>query len=74
MSGDRMMYRWRGMNAEQREHVRKHRQEHRLPFHSPPHYQSDCGLYLMTAACFDHKPIIGTSPERTALEFRGGPA
>jgi putative transposase len=58
------------MTAEQREQTRKHRREYRLPFHSPPHYESDCGLYLMTAACFDHKPVIGTSPERM-LAFEG---
>ena len=62
--GDRMMYRWRGMTAEQREQTRRHRRELRLPFHSPPHYESECGLYLITAACFEHKPVIGMSPER----------
>ena len=63
---DRLIYRWRGMTAEQREQVRQYRQEYSLPFHSPPHYESDCGLYLMTAACFEHAPVIGVSPERMA--------
>jgi len=58
------MYRWRGMTAEQREQARQYRKEYRLPFHSPPHYESDSGLYLITAACFDHAAIIGANPQR----------
>jgi putative transposase len=58
------MYRWRQLTDEQRQHVRKHREESRFPFHSPPHYQSDCGLYLMTASCYEHKPVIGANPDR----------
>ncbi|WP_198953600.1 hypothetical protein [Rhodopirellula sp. MGV] len=30
-----------------------------------PHIESDCtSLYMLTAACFEHSPIIGSSPER----------
>jgi putative transposase len=66
---DREMYRWRGMTAKQRDETLKFRKEHHLPFHNPPHCESDCGLYLITAACFEHKPVIGKSPERmTAFE------
>ena len=65
-SADRPMYRWRGMTDEQREQVRKHRREQRAPWHSPPHFESDSGLYLITAACFEHVPVIGASPERMA--------
>jgi putative transposase len=58
------MYRWRQMTTEQREAVLKDRQWHRLPWHSPPHYENDSGLYLVTAACFEHRHVIGHSPER----------
>jgi putative transposase len=61
---DRAMYRWRKMSPEQREQAGQDREELRLPFHSPPHCESDCGLYLVTAACFEHAPIIGASPGR----------
>jgi len=64
MYDDRLMYRWRKMTSEERDNLRKHRRENRLPLHSPPHYDSDCGLYLITAACFEHEPFIGASPER----------
>jgi putative transposase len=60
------MYRWRHMNAEQRQAVLEYRQRHRLPWHGPPHYVSDAALYLLSAACYEHRPIIGASPERLA--------
>ncbi|MBI1899606.1 MAG: transposase, partial [Planctomycetia bacterium] len=41
-----------------------------LPWHSPPHYVSETELYLITAACFEHRPVIGESPQRMA-EFEG---
>src|SRR5215472_15119421 len=63
---DRPMYRWRSMTDEQRDQVRKHRRENALPRHSPPHYRGETGLYLLTAACFEHRPVIGVSPERMA--------
>lgn len=35
-----------------------------LPWHSPPHRGSDKMRYLLTAACFEHRPIIGENPVR----------
>jgi len=35
-----------------------------LPWHSPPHRVSDKMRYLLTAACFEHRPIIGENPVR----------
>ena len=64
------MYRWRKLTEQQRAAVLRQRREERKPWHSPPHYQSDSTTYyLITAACFEHKHIIGHSPERmTAFE------
>jgi putative transposase len=64
MDSDRPMYRWRQMTPEERSEVLQYRQRHHLPWHSPPHYASDAGLYLITAACFEHKPVIGSPSER----------
>ncbi len=36
------------------------------PWHGPPHYESECRHYLLTAACYEHRPWIGTGPERMA--------
>jgi putative transposase len=66
MNPDRPMYRWRRMTSAQRKVALEHRQKHRLPWHSPPHYAGDSELYLVTAACYEHRQVIGVSPERMA--------
>jgi putative transposase len=64
------MYRWREMTAEQRQAVLLERQLHRLPWHGPPHYESESQHYLITAACYEHRPIIGSTPARMS-DFEG---
>jgi putative transposase len=58
------MCRWRQVTPEQRDAALEHRRHNRLPWHGPPHYSSDSGLYLITAACFEHHPVIGSTPLR----------
>src|SRR4051794_8011229 len=60
------MYRWRKMTAQQRAKTLEYRQRNQLPWHSLPHYESEDGLYLITAACYEHKPHVGASPRRMA--------
>jgi putative transposase len=53
------------MTPEQRSAVLEDRLRHGRPRHSIPHVESDITTYYMvTAACFEHKPIIGHSPDR----------
>jgi putative transposase len=66
MNADRPMYRWRRMTPEQRQEALEYRQRHRLPWHGPPHYQDESEVYLITAACYEHKPVIGLTAERMA--------
>jgi putative transposase len=66
MNADRPMYRSRYMTPEQRKKALEHRQRYRLAWHGPPHYESEAGQYLITAACFEHKPVIGLRPARMA--------
>src|SRR4051794_33169037 len=61
MNIDRKMYRWRTMTDEQRQETLQHRKRQRLPWHSPPHFHAESELYLITAACYEHAPIIGVS-------------
>lgn len=42
----------------------KHRRECRHPMHSPPHYVGEDGYYHLSAACYEHRPWIGVTPER----------
>jgi len=61
------MYRWRQWTPEQRKSILTERLYRKLPSHSPAHIVSDhTSIYLITAACFEHAPIIGRSDERLA--------
>ncbi len=66
MNPDRVMYQWRRMTPEQRREALTERQRRNLPWHGPPHYATESGHYLMTAACYEHRPVIGCSPQRMA--------
>jgi putative transposase len=58
------MYNWRKLTPEIREKVLENRRSLKRPWHSPPH--QDWGLcdYHVSAACYEHQPFIGYSPER----------
>lgn len=52
------------MTAEERESVLAHRKQLQRPWHTPPHPLGGAGEYHLTAACYEHKVIIGLSPKR----------
>ena len=58
------MYAWRQMTDKQRDEALRLRQLCRHPWHSPPHWQSQTRRYHVIAACYEHAPVIGVSPER----------
>ena len=64
------MYLWRQLNEQQRRELVAFRSFNGRPWHSPPHRESQNGRYLFTAACFEHRHIIGGSPQRMA-DFQG---
>jgi putative transposase len=70
----RPRYQWRQLTPVERDEVLCSRQRLGSPWHSPPHRasgDSECAnLYHITAACYEHLPIIGTSPTRMD-EFAG---
>ncbi len=61
------MYDWRKMTLKQRTDALEMRSARRFPWHGPPHfvYNVPCHFHL-SAACYEHAPIIGLSPERMA--------
>ena len=59
------MYNWRKMSEEQRACLLAYRRLQDQPWHSPPHARED-NWYHISAACFEHQPIIGKSPDRMA--------
>lgn len=58
------MYRWRKLSEDDQAALLHHRQQLQRPWHSPPHFVEGPALFHLTAACYEHADIIGTSPER----------
>jgi len=55
------------MTPAQREEALHERAQRHFPLHSPPHLGSDFPRhYHLTAACYEHRPIIGLKPVRLA--------
>ncbi len=52
------MYDYRKMTVEERQRVLKERRALGFPLHSPPHFHGMSGMYLITAACYEHQPIF----------------
>ncbi|MBI5366330.1 MAG: transposase [Planctomycetes bacterium] len=63
------MYDWRTMTSEQRREALAVRKSRRYPWHGPPASPQTTTYYHVTAACYEHLPLIGRSPGRlTAFE------
>src|ERR1039457_1752053 len=60
------MYLWRKLNEKQREELLEFRRFNARPWHSPQHRESQNGRYLLTAACFEHRHVVGLNPKRLA--------
>lgn len=59
------MYSYRKLSAEEQQEVVSYRRLNYRPWHSPPHAVFASGTqYLLTAACFEHEPVIGHTHER----------
>ena len=58
-------YEWRNLNAKQRTELLAWRKSEKRPWHSPPHrLDTDRTNFLLTAACYEHRPYIGHSSQR----------
>jgi putative transposase len=58
-------YLWRQLTSPQRSALLTWRQTHCRPWHSPPHRPNFGQLcFHLTAACYEHRPYIGHSPQR----------
>jgi putative transposase len=61
------MYYWRKLTEKQRREIFQYRLMQKLPWHRPPHIEYDgAQTFIFSAACFDHEPVIGISPQRLA--------
>jgi len=61
------MYEWRRFSTEQRTEALSKRMSRGLPWHRPPHRDFEGpATFIITAACYEHRYIIGESPDRMA--------
>ena len=61
------MYKWRRLSEDERKAILEERKGRGLPWHRPPHRDFEgTHSFIITAACFEHQPIIGTSLQRLA--------
>jgi putative transposase len=65
-----MAYVYRQLTPSEREEVLRQRKERGYPLHSPPHPFREAGRYFITAAHFEHAPIMATPERRTEFESR----
>ena len=61
------MYKYRKLTPAEREAVIKDRLEKGFPRHEPPHPIRDRIYYLLTAACYEHRPTMKAQGRRMAM-------
>ena len=64
------MYEYRYLSERDRDEVKRIRNAQRYPLHSPPHPRSGGGLFLITAAIFEHTALLSSPVRRTEFELR----
>ena len=64
-----MPYEYRKLTPKEREDVVLYRREHGYPLHAPPHPFREAGYYLITAANFEHAPVMDSADRRTEFEM-----
>ena len=57
------MYDWRKMTKHEQSKTMEFRKQKQYPYHSPPHLLTP-GTYLISAANYEHQPILGQSHQR----------
>lgn len=58
------MYEYRRATPEVRKELLEERQRKSWPWHAPPHFANSEHVYLLTAACFEHQPIMQSEMRR----------
>lgn len=62
------MYEWRQLSEEQRKDVLRERKLKHLPWHAPPHFGTEEDYYHISAACYEHAPILDSISRLTEFE------
>ncbi len=62
------MYEYRKMTNADRAEALARRKLHLRPWHAPPHFEQTRGVYIISAACYEHRSIMATGARRTEWE------
>jgi len=63
-------YRYRRLTEEQRQLLVRYRQQWGYPWHAPPHPIREATYYLLTAANFQHSPVMSSEVRRLGFQAR----
>ena len=63
-----MPYEYRNLSPKERQEIVEIRKQQGYPLHAPPHPFREEGAYLITAANFEHQPIMITPERRTEFQ------
>jgi len=61
------MYEYRKLTPKQKAEALRYRQAMDYPLHRPPHWRESEGLFLISAATYEHKPYFRTGEDRSKL-------
>ena len=59
-----MKYLYRKLTPEQQAEIVQYRRSQGHPWHTPPHPHEGARLFLLTGACFEHRPVMDTPHRR----------
>jgi putative transposase len=62
------MYDYRKMTSAERAKVVMARKSLGCPWHAPPHFGQSGGVYIISAACYEHRPIMAADTRRAEWE------
>jgi len=65
-----MPYEYRKLSHQERKEIVDFRRKHGYPLHAPPHPFREAGAYLISAANFEHKPVMKSPERRTEFELQ----
>jgi putative transposase len=63
-----MPYEYRQLTPQEKDEILRQRRQRGYPLHGPPHPFQDAGCFLITAANYQHTPIIGIPERRSSFE------
>lgn len=61
------MYKYRSMTPDEQKKIVEERISKGYPAHQPPHFIESGKIYLLTAVCYEHKPILKIGYRRQQL-------